>query len=279
MRLIIKIISCLLLLGMFMTMILFGQLYINKEVENKKMSYNSRMIPTIMIPGSGATQERFDSMIKTLNTMGKTHSVLKLTVSESGNIFYSGQLSTNDTKPYIIIAFSNNTDGYANIKKQTQSLDIAMQALQNRYHFKQFNAIGHSNGGLNWTIYLEKYYNSQDFNIQTLVTLGSPYNFEETNSSNRTQLLQDLISNNTTIPQSLLVYNIAGSQSYDDDYIVPLSSVESGKYVFQKVVKQYTQLTVTGDDAEHSDLPQNKEVIQLIVEKILHGNQKPRKNF
>ena len=279
MRLIIKIISCLLLLGMFMTMILFGQLYINKEVENKKMSYNSRMIPTIMIPGSGATQERFDSMIKTLNTMGKTHSVLKLTVSESGNISYSGQLSTNDTKPYIIIAFSNNTDGYANIKKQTQSLDIAMQALQNRYHFKQFNAVGHSNGGLNWTIYLEKYYNSQDFNIQTLVTLGSPYNFEETNSSNRTQLLQDLISNNTTIPQSLLVYNIAGSQSYDDDYIVPLSSVESGKYVFQKVVKQYTQLTVTGDDAEHSDLPQNKEVIQLIVEKILHGNQKPRKNF
>ncbi len=279
MRLIIKIISCLLLLGMFMTMILFGQLYINKEVENKKMSYNSRMIPTIMIPGSGATQERFDSMIKTLNTMGKTHSVLKLTVSESGNISYSGQLSTNDTKPYIIIAFSNNTDGYANIKKQTQSLDIAMQALQNRYHFKQFNAVGHSNGGLNWTIYLEKYYNSQDFNIQTLVTLGSPYNFEETNSSNRTQLLQDLISNNTTIPQSLLVYNIAGSQSYDDDYIVPLSSVESGKYVFQKVVKQYTQLTVTGDDAEHSDLPQNKEVIQLIVEKILHGNQKPRKKF
>ena len=262
-----------------MTMILFGQLYINKEVENKKMSYNSRMIPTIMIPGSGATQERFDSMIKTLNTMGKTHSVLKLTVSESGNISYSGQLSTNDTKPYIIIAFSNNTDGYANIKKQTQSLDIAMQALQNRYHFKQFNAVGHSNGGLNWTIYLEKYYNSQDFNIQTLVTLGSPYNFEETNSSNRTQLLQDLISNNTTIPQSLLVYNIAGSQSYDDDYIVPLSSVESGKYVFQKVVKQYTQLTVTGDDAEHSDLPQNKEVIQLIVEKILHGNQKPRKKF
>ena len=279
MRLIIKIISCLLLLGMFMTMILFGQLYINKEVKNKKMSYNSRMIPTIMIPGSSATQERFDSMIKTLNTMGKTHSILKLTVSESGNISYSGQLSTNDTKPYIIIAFSNNTDGYANIKKQTQSLDIAMQALQNRYHFKQFNAVGHSNGGLNWTIYLEKYYNSQDFNIQTLVTLGSPYNFEETNSSNRTQLLQDLISNNTTIPQSLLVYNIAGSQSYDDDYIVPLSSVESGKYVFQKIVKQYTQLTVTGDDAEHSDLPQNKEVIQLIVEKILQGNQKPRKKF
>ena len=279
MRLIIKIISCLLLLGMFMTMILFGQLYINKEVKNKKMSYNSRMIPTIMIPGSSATQERFDSMIKTLNTMGKTHSILKLTVSESGNISYSGQLSTNDTKPYIIIAFSNNTDGYANIKKQTQSLDIAMQALQNRYHFKQFNAVGHSNGGLNWTIYLEKYYNSQDFNIQTLVTLGSPYNFEETNSSNRTQLLQDLISNNTTIPQSLLVYNIAGSQSYDDDYIVPLSSVESGKYVFQKIVKRYTQLTVTGDDAEHSDLPQNKEVIQLIVEKILQGNQKPRKKF
>lgn len=47
------------------------------------MSYNSRMIPTIMIRFSA--QERFDSMIKTLNTTGKTHSVLKWSGTTLGN--------------------------------------------------------------------------------------------------------------------------------------------------------------------------------------------------
>ncbi|SCA91551.1 hypothetical protein LP2241_20321 [Pseudolactococcus piscium] len=43
----------------------------------------------------------------------------------------------------------------------------------------------------------------------------------------------------------------------------------AGKYIFQNQVKTYTQITVSGSDAEHSSLPENTEVITLIQEYLL----------
>lgn len=264
------VIAALALIGMTLS----GKSYVHKINDHQIKINSSRMNPTILVPGSSATQERFDSMLESLNNMGHKHSILKLTVKTDNSIRYSGQITNNDLRPFIVIAFENNHDGYANIKKQTAWLNIAMNALQKKYKFKNFNAIGHSNGGLNWTIFLEKYYDSDDFNIQTLMTIGTPYNFEETNTENRTQMLKDLIANRDNIPSTLTMYNLAGTSTYDADKIVPFASVEAGKYIYQNTAKHYTQLTVTGSDADHSDLPSNTEVIQYIADKVLKINNR-----
>ncbi len=56
--------------------------------------------------------------------------------------------------------------------------------------------------------------------------------------------------------------------------------MEAGKYIYQKVVKHYTTMTVTGTDAQHSDLPQNQQIVSLIKEYILNqnGNRPGNKN-
>lgn len=264
------VIAALALIGMTLS----GKSYVHKINDHQIKINSSRMNPTILVPGSSATQERFDSMLESLNNMGHKHSILKLTVKTDNSIRYSGQITNNDLRPFIVIAFENNHDGYANIKKQTTWLNIAMNALQKKYKFKNFNAIGHSNGGLNWTIFLEKYYDSDDFNIQTLMTIGTPYNFEETNTENRTQMLKDLIANRDNIPSTLTMYSLAGTSTYDADKIVPFASVEAGKYIYQNTAKHYTQLTVTGSDADHSDLPSNTEVVQYIADKVLKINNR-----
>lgn len=264
------VIAALALIGMTLS----GKSYVHKISDHQIKINSSRMNPTILVPGSSATQERFDSMLESLNNMGHKHSILKLTVKTDNSIRYSGQITNNDLRPFIVIAFENNHDGYANIKKQTAWLNIAMNALQKKYKFKNFNAIGHSNGGLNWTIFLEKYYDSDDFNIQTLMTIGTPYNFEETNTENRTQMLKDLIANRDNIPSTLTMYSLAGTSTYDADKIVPFASVEAGKYIYQNTAKHYTQLTVTGSDADHSDLPSNTEVVQYIADKVLKINNR-----
>ncbi len=264
------VIAALALIGMTLS----GKSYVHKINDHQIKINSSRMNPTILVPGSSATQERFDSMLESLNNMGHKHSILKLTVKTDNSIRYSGQITNNDLRPFIVIAFENNHDGYANIKKQTAWLNIAMNALQKKYKFKNFNAIGHSNGGLNWTIFLEKYYDSDDFNIQTLMTIGTPYNFEETNTENRTQMLKDLIANRDNIPSTLTMYSLAGTSTYDADKIVPFASVEAGKYIYQNTAKHYTQLTVTGSDADHSDLPSNTEVVQYIADKVLKINNR-----
>ena len=53
--------------------------------------------------------------------------------------------------------------------------------------------------------------------------------------------------------------------------LVPESSVAAGKYIFQNQVKHYTTMTVTGADAQHSSLPQNKQVVQLIEQYLLES--------
>lgn len=256
----------------------------NKTMAERRKSL---MSPVIMIPGSSASINRFNELVTLLNKdTHRNHSLLKVEVETDGSLKYSGKIDRNDNEPFIVIGFENNHDGYNNIKKQAAWLDIAFNALSEQYKFNNFKAFGHSNGGLIWTYWLEHFYDQykDEITIKKLMTLGTPYNFDETNSNNRTLMLNEFIKNKKKLPSSLIVYSISGGESYDSDGLVPESSVEAGKYVFQNRVKQYTTMTVTGADAQHSSLPQNKEVVQIIEEYLLNNqnsttNQSPANNI
>ena len=94
----------------------------------------SLLSPVIMIPGSSATTERFNQLVKQLNQNTPTkHSVLKIKVSTNGTLSYSGKINKNDNEPFIIVGFENNHDGYSNIKKQASWFDQAFYALSESY--------------------------------------------------------------------------------------------------------------------------------------------------
>ncbi len=176
---------------------------------------------------------------------------MKMKVYNSGRISYQGSIAKNDNEPIIVIAFQNNHDGYSNIKKQAKMLDAAFAQLSDEYSFNNFKAFGHSNGGLIWTYWLEHYYAqySDEITMKKLMTLGSPYNFAERNVNNRTQMFSDFLKYRQRLPRDLVVYSLMGTKIYDSDGLVPEESVEAGKYIFQKRVKSFTMLTLTGKDA------------------------------
>lgn len=241
----------------------------NQNIRASKVVHRSRLQPVILVPGSSANQERFNTLVSLLNQRTRGHSLLKVTVSTTGKLSITGKIAARDNEPYIVIAFADNKDGYPTIKKQAKWFSTAFTKLATKYHFDRFSGIGHSNGGLVLTIFLEKYMKQSAYTMKNLMTIGSPYNLEESNASNRTQMLADLIKARKKLPKSLNVYSIAGTENYSGDGTVPLSSVEAGKYIFQNVVAHYTFTTVTGSDAAHSDLPQNKQIVQLIRTNIL----------
>ena len=248
----------------------------HKNVTAISKRHDSNMSPVIFIPGSSATQNRFDGLIDKLNDRrGKRHSLLKVTVHTNDRISYSGSIRPRDNEPFIVVGFENNKDGYSNIKKQAKWFSIAFNALAKKYQFNNFKAIGHSNGGLVYTMYLENYFNRDDISIKKLMTIGSPYNFSETSLSHKTQMLSDFIKQRKKIPKTLSVYSIIGTQNFDNDGIVPARSAEAGKYIYQGQAQHYTEITVTGNDAQHSDLPQNQQIINLIEQYIL-AKTKPR---
>ncbi|AVK62685.1 acyltransferase [Lactobacillus sp. CBA3606] len=242
--------------------------------------HDSQLSPVIMIPGSSATQNRFDTLVTRLNkTTQKKHSLIKLTVHTDNRITSSGALRPRDNEPIIVVGFENNKDGYNNIKKQAYWFSLAFKQLAKKYQFNNFKAIGHSNGGLIYTYFLEHYFNRDDITVKRMMTIGSPYNFSEANLSHKTQMLADFIKYREKIPKKLAVYSVAGTENYDTDGLVPARSVEAGKYVYQGQVKHYTEITVTGGDAQHSDLPQNQQIVHLIQEYILNRQSSKQKHL
>ncbi|GAB5057062.1 alpha/beta hydrolase [Companilactobacillus alimentarius] len=263
------------LVAMLIFLILLGipsYIWTKKNVTTLAGRYNSPMTPIIMIPGSSASSNRFDGLVQTVNRKyNEHHSLLKMTVHTDNSITYSGKIRANDTQPFIVVGFQNNNDGYSNIKKQAKWFDLAFNTIKRRYRFNNFNAFGHSNGGLIWTLFLENYFDDSTMTINQLLTVGTPYNFEEKSSSNRTQMLNDLIKGRSKIPNDLAYYSIAGTQLYTDDGIVPLGSVDAGKYIYEGTIKHYTLITLTGDKAQHSDMINNNQFINIFHQYIV-GN-------
>lgn len=248
-----------------------------KSLQNRQ---RSTLSPVIMIPGSSASINRFDTLVKNINKnedKQHQHSLLKVKVFNNGKITYYGRIKPHDNEPFIVVGFENNKDGYSNIKKQAKMFSKAFDQLKMTYNFNNFKGIGHSNGGLIYTYFLEHYFNENQIQMTRLMTIGSPYNFAEPNSR-RTEMLKEFIMYRDSLPSNLIVYSIAGSENYTEDGIVPVSSVLAGKYIYQGVVKKYTQITVTGKLAQHSALPQNGEVLDLIDRYILQQKQPQNAN-
>lgn len=248
-----------------------SQLWLKQRITQYKSNYRTPLNPTIMVPGSSASQNRFDALITQLRKETKrTHSVLKVQVAENGRITYTGSIKRGDNQPFIVIAFENNRDGYQNINKQAKWLNLAFKDLVKTYRFNHFSMLGHSNGGLILSVFLEKYLAATPrVTPERLMTIATPYNMESDSTTKQTAILRELIKGRKRLPKKLTVYSVAGTENYSSDGTVPANSVNQGKYVFQNQVAHYTQITVTGDDTTHSDLPQNKQIVLLIRQFLL----------
>ena len=135
-----------------------------KNVKEIETFYNSKLSPIIMIPGSSATENRFDGLVRKVNQdrHGVKHSLLKVKVWNNGRITFEGKIKAKDNEPVIVIGFENNKDGYSNIKKQAKMMNQAFEALQNKYNFNNFKGLAHSNGGLIYTAFIENYLSDYD---------------------------------------------------------------------------------------------------------------------
>ena len=190
-----------------------------KNVKEIETFYNSKLSPIIMIPGSSATENRFEGRVRKLNQnrRGVKHSLLKVKVWNNGRITFEGKIKAKDNEPVIVIGFENNKDGYSNIKKQANMMNQDFEALKNKYNFYNFKGLAHSNGGLSYTAFIENYLGDYDVKINSLMTIGTPYNFTETNIKNKSVMLADFISGKKNIPNTIHVYSLSGTITYDSD--------------------------------------------------------------
>ena len=227
--------------------------------------------PIIMIPGSSTTENRFNRMVKKLNrNQHPHHSLVRIKVWNDGQMNYRGHLKRKDRNPMFVVGFQNNRDGYENIKQQAAMFDAALTALREKYSFDSFNALGHSNGGLVYTVFLQQYLaNHSGLEMEKLMTIGSPYNLNKKNLNHRVEMLDDFVANQEKLPKKLQHLSILGIFFRDGDGIVHKSSVEAGSLIYKGKIASHREVVVVGKDAHHSSLPQNEQVIDLIREFLL----------
>lgn len=168
--------------------------------------------PIIMVPGSSAGEKRFDYLISNLPPENNhlKHSLLKTEIDQEGRLHIQGNISIGDDEPIIVIGFKNNRDGYVNINQQARLLGRAISILKREYSFDNFRALGHSNGGLIWTLAIEKYINKSKIHLDCLMTIPTPSNLEN-QTFKRLRMLDELINNRNKIPYNTTVYLIAGA--------------------------------------------------------------------
>ena len=227
--------------------------------------------PIIMIPGSSATENRFNRMVKKLNrNQHPHHSLVRIKVWNDGHMTYRGHLRKKDKQPIFVVGFQNNRDGYENIKQQAAMFNSALTVLREKYFFNSFKALGHSNGGLVFTAFLQQYLaNHSELEMEKLLTIGSPYNLNKKNINHRVAMLDDFISNQENIPKKLQHLSIMGIFFRDGDGIVHKSSVEAGSLIYKGKIASHREVVIVGKDAHHSSLPQNEQVVDLIREFLL----------
>ena len=227
--------------------------------------------PIIMIPGSSATENRFNKMVQKLNHgQHPHHSLIRIKVWNDSRMTYRGHLKLKDRNPIFVVGFQNNRDGYKNIKKQAAMFNAAITVLREKYSFTSFKGLGHSNGGLVYTAFLQQYLaNHSGLEMEKLLTIGSPYNLNKKEVSDRVPMLEDFVTNQDKLPQQLQHLSILGIFFRDGDGIVHRSSVEAGSLIYKGKIASHREVVITGKAAHHSSLPQNEQVVDLIREFLL----------
>lgn len=231
--------------------------------------------PLILVPGTYGTQDRFDEMLENLKTTTPDLSVEKITVHTDGTLKVTGKIKENSQHPVFVIAFEEAEDGIEAITQQAQWFQQALHSILDFYEFETYNFVGHSNGGLVFTEYLENLQTTDEPQVASMITLGTPYNdvLEEKNQSYQsakvTEWLEHYLA--SSIHQSNFeMINIAGSLNLKTtDGTVPLASVQMGAQIFQNKT-EYQEKIVS---ASHSNLTENEEVLALLTKVISKNDQ------
>ncbi|MGX7352373.1 alpha/beta hydrolase [Enterococcus canis] len=224
--------------------------------------------PTVLVPGTGGDVDRFDEFIADIAQKEQIE-VVKMTVHTDDTITMTGTISNQAKRPIIVVGFEDASDPA--LPEQSRWLALALRKAQYLFHFTHFDYIGHSNGGLVATGYLENQ-QAGDPQMDHLVTLGTPFNdvgfdyndtgvtFTDLKEESPLYSLYD--EEQEAISADLAMLNVAGTSEGDSDAVVPVTSVAAGR-IFYGNCEEYQEMTA---DANHSDLVTDPQVEAAIAD-------------
>ncbi|MBO0449773.1 alpha/beta hydrolase [Enterococcus sp. MJM12] len=249
---------------------LLNTFHVNAKAEDRKVPITLENEALVMVPGTGATVDRFDKLIVQLQKTTACE-VLKITVQTNGQLTIKGELSQKASQPIIVIGFADSSE--ETVPKQAVWYEKAIAYVQHQYGVEHYNFLGHSNGGLVLTDYLEYVSLSIDPKPNKILFLGTPFNDvgwkynEMTPTFNEVKKVSDVLKryldNKQRLPKTISVVSVAGNVADgNSDGTVPVTSLLAGGLIYGD--SQSYQTFLVTENAKHSQLVVHPTVMRLI---------------
>lgn len=256
-----------------------------KQSDVKKHTAHSKEdrnhTPTLFLHGYGGSANSEKFMVNQAKKKGVTKDVIKAVVSQNGEVELKGKLPKDSTNPIVQIELENNQQG--DLDENARWFKNVLIQLQQEYKIKKFNFVGHSMGNLSFAKYMLA--NGKD---QTLPQLNKQVNIAGTFNGvlNMNEQVNEISVDadgkpsrmNPPYPdllqlkdiykeKNIEVLNIYGDieDGTHSDGRVSNSSSKSLKYLLGNSPKSYQEAKYEGKKAQHSQLHENREVANKII--------------
>ncbi|WP_125583754.1 alpha/beta hydrolase [Levilactobacillus cerevisiae] len=244
--------------------------------------------PTLFFHGWGSSYHAENQMARSLVNAGLTNTVIRAMVSKQGKVTLSGQFHQDDHRPIVEVGFEDNHNGSA--QQWGRWATAVVVKLQQTYHIKKFNMVGHSMGNMAIMFYLKQQTTNLP-KLQKQVDIAGHFNgiLGMNDEPNRMKLnragkpakmqadYKALLSLRKTYPKNqIAVLNIYGDKndgSHSDGSVSNASS-KSLRYLVADRAKSYQEHKIVGTNAQHSKLHDNLQVDRLLISFLKANTQR-----
>lgn len=258
--------------------------YFSPGALTKQKTIHYSNVPTVFIHGYEGSSFSFGPLLRKLEKENVAKRELTIIVQADGTLDVEGKLENNKDNPTIMVLFAKDVT-----EEITQSKWIN-QVM--RYLFQQkitqVNLVSHSMGGVSSLRYLLEYAGKQTPAVEHFVAIAAPFNdleiaedteeifayeLTEAGPEGETPIYQYFDQAMDHLPPHLRVLNVAGDlkDGSNSDGSVSIHSVFSLRFLLQKHVESYRELTVTKKNGGHSRITKSveleKELIRFIWKK------------
>lgn len=246
-----------------------------------KDSYIQSTTPTLFFHGFGSSANAEKHMTQAARKAGVTQTIITATVDRKAQVTIKGDIPNGAINPIVQVQYEDNRN--PDYRRDAEYAKAVVVKLKEKYGFTKMNFVGHSMGNMSILFYLLE--NSQDESLPQLqkqVNIANHVNGLEGMDLPKNLLIKDpqtgepsamnqtyqtLLGLKEIYPENQVdVLNIYGDFKKESDGSVLNVSSRSLKYLLVDRAKSYQEKKMTGPLAQHSQLHENPEVDQLLID-------------
>lgn len=246
--------------------------------------YVQSTTPTLFFHGGGSSYRAEEHMAQAAKKAGVTNTIIRAMVDRRGQVRLAGQIKSGAVNPIVEVNYADNRQ--LNYHKHGIWATHVVQALQQQYHIKSINMVGHSLGNISLIYYsLENSGSRKLPKLRKQVDIAGHFaglNFRDVpaavrqpaglklNAAGKPNHMNATYREMTRLRQVLpknqvRVLNLYGNIGHHTDGTVPNVSSLSLKYLVAPHAKSYREHEFTGKLARHSKLHDNPQVDRVLI--------------